>query len=220
MLPVPFLQLALPEWGPRTLEAAPDFGEGRGRRETLANRAGLIATSVAANEFSLLPDETNSLIATLDMPAASCRIDGLGRGWEAAVTDLSSRTTAMLPYSELAPLWSRIMSSPCYRGATAEQALWTNFLHAVAERDRPRIAELGWRLLDRPGAEPAKLGYVLTATAAALFGSGQPQNAAQLVRQWRTLLPARSEYDLALRILAAADHDRPLGTVAAADHVD
>ena len=219
MLPVPFLQLALPEWGPRPLEPAPEF-EGHGRRETLANRAGLIAASVAGNEFSLLPDEINGLIATLDMPAASCRIDGLGRGWEAAVTDLSSRTTAMLPYSELAPLWSRILSSPCYLGATAEQALWPNFLHAVAERDRPRIAELGHLLLDRPGSEPTKLGYVLTATAAALFGSGQPADAAQLVRQWRTRLPAGGEYDLALGILAAADHDLAVGTLAAANDVD
>ena len=220
MLPVPFVQLALPEWGPRPLEPAPEFGQGRGRREMLANRAELIATSVAENEFSLLPDETNSLIATLDMPVASCRIGGLGRGWEAAVTNLSSRTTAMLPYSELAPLWNRILSSPCYRGATAEQALWPNFLHAVAERDRARIAELGRLLLNRPGSEPARLGYILTATAAALLGSGQPENAAQLVREWRPRLPTRSEYDLALGILAVADHDHSPGPLAAANPVE
>ena len=121
MLPVPFLQLALPEWSARPLEPAPDFG--RGRRETLANRAGLIAGSIAENRFGLLPDEINSLIATLDMPAGSCRTAGLKRGWEAAVTDLASRTTAMLPYSELAPLWSRVLSSPCYVGATGARSL-------------------------------------------------------------------------------------------------
>ena len=94
----------------------------------------LIAASVAENDFGLLPGEINGLIAALDMPAASCRVDRLGRGWEAAVTDLSSQTTAMLPYSELAPLWNKILSSPCYLGATAEEALWPNFLHAVAKR--------------------------------------------------------------------------------------
>ena len=86
MLPVPFLQLALPEWGPRPLEPAPDLRATAVAR-ILANRAGLIAASVAENDFGLLPGEINGLIAALDMPAASCRVDRLGRGWEAAVTD-------------------------------------------------------------------------------------------------------------------------------------
>jgi hypothetical protein len=204
MLSVPFLQLSLPDWSPRPPEPAPDFGQGR--REKLANRAGLIAASVAENDFGMLPSDINSLIAALDMPATSCRVDGLGRGWQAAVTDLSSQTTAMLPYSELAPLWDKILSSPCYRGATAKEALWPNFLHAVAERDRARIQDLGRQLLDTPRSDPRKLGYVVTATAASLLGSGQREAASQLVRKWRRQLPA-GEYDLALGILAAADHD-------------
>ena len=218
MLPVPFLQLALPEWASRPLEPAPDFGQGR--RETLANRAGLIAASVTENEFSLLPGEISRSIATLDMPAAACRTGGLGLAWEAAVTDLSGRTTAMLPYSELAPLWSKILNSPCYVGATAVQASWPNFLHAVAERDRVKIADLGRHLLEGSGSEPTKLGYVLTATSAALYGSGNRREASQLVRKWRARLPAGGEYDLALGILAAADHDLGLRTLAEAKHVD
>src|SRR6185295_3254040 len=74
MLPVPFLQLALPAWSQRTLEPTPDFP--RGGRESLANRAGLIAASVGANQFSLLPGEITALIATLDMPAEMCRKRG------------------------------------------------------------------------------------------------------------------------------------------------
>jgi hypothetical protein len=214
MLAVPFLQLALPEWAPRSLESAPKFGQGR--RETLANRAGLIAASVAENDFRLLPDKINGYIATLDMPATSCRAGGLGRGWDAAVTDLSSRTTAMLPYEDLAPLWSRIQASPCYRSATPADALWPNFLHAVAERDRPKIAKLGHLLLDLHGREPGELVYVLTATAASLFGSGKRAEASQLVRKWKPRLPA-GEYDLALGILAAADRDAAPESLVAAD---
>ncbi len=213
-LPVPFLELALPEWSPRPPESAPEFGQGH--RETLENQAGLIAASVAANDYSVLPAEINGLIATLDMPAASCHRDGLGRAWEAAVTDLANRTTSMLPYPELAPLWQKIQTSPCYHAATAAAALWPNFLHAVAERHRPRIAELGRLLLDTPPSEAPKLGYVLTATAAALLGSGQREEAAELVRKWKARLPAGGEYDLAIGILAAADREGPLGTVAAA----
>jgi len=203
MLPVPFLQLALPEWSPRALEPAPDFAQGR--REMLANRAGLIAASVAENRFSLLPGEITASVATLDMTAETCRMHGLADAWGAAITDLSKRTTAFLPYPELAPMWTRILSSPCYTAAAAtDQRLWPDFLHAVAMRDRSTIAELGNRLLQRPGFGPARVGYVLTATSAALYGSGHHREASQLVRRWRARIPGGGEYDLALGILAAA----------------
>ena len=78
MLPVPFLQLAVPEWQARSLEQAADFAQGR--RETLSNRAGLITASIAENNFSLLPGEIVQSISTLDMPAESCRSGGRGDG--------------------------------------------------------------------------------------------------------------------------------------------
>lgn len=217
-LPVPFLQLAVPEWQPRSLDQAADFPQGR--RETIANRAGLIAASIAESNFGLLPGEIIQSVVTLDMPAESCRSGGLGMGWVAAVTDLSSRTTAMLPYSDLVPLWSKILKSPCYVGATAAQVLWPDFLHAVAERDRTKITELGRSLLESSDSEPANLGYVLTATSAALYGSGDRLEASELVRKWRPRVPTGGEYDLALGILEAADHDLALGVLAAADSVD
>ncbi len=71
-------------------------------------------------------------------------------------------------------------------------------------RERSKVAELGNRLLQRPRFGPSQLGYVLTATSAALYGSGHHREAAQLVRRWRARLPGGGEYDLALGILAAA----------------
>ena len=202
MLPVPVLQLALPAWPPHALEQAPDFPQTR--RETLANRAGLIAYSIARNRFNLLPGEVTALVAALDVPAETCRVGGVAEAWAVAVTDLSKRTTAFLPYEELAPLWTRILSSPCYSGAAPEQLLWPNFLHAVAMRDRSKVAELGRQLLEQPRRQPPDLGYVLIATSAALYGLGNHREASELVRKWSRRLPASNEYDLALGILAAA----------------
>jgi hypothetical protein len=202
MLPVPFLHLALPAWSPRPLEQAPDFPQTR--RETLANRAGLIAASIARNRFNLLPGEITALVTALDVPSEICRIGGIAEAWSVAITDLSKRTTAFLPYEELAPLWTRILSSPCYSAATPDQLLWPNFLHAVAMRDRQKVAELGHRILEKPSGQPPDLGYVLTATSAALYGLGSYREVSELVRKWSRRLPASNEYDLALGILAAA----------------
>jgi spermidine synthase len=203
MLPVPFIQLALPEWSQRPLEHAPDFPEGR--RETLANQAGLIAASVRVNRFNLLPGEITALIAALDMPAEACRVRGAADAWETAVTNLSKRTTPFLPNEELAPIWDKILSSPCYVSSLADRARWPDFLHAVALRDRPEIADLGRRLLaERSTLGSARLGYVLSATSAALYGSGHRREAAQLIGKWVSRVPPNGEYDLALGILAAA----------------
>jgi hypothetical protein len=151
-----------------------------------------------------LPGEITALVLALDVPSDTCRVGGVAEAWAVAVTDLSKRTTAFLPYEELAPLWTRILSNPCYLGAAPDQLLWPNFLHAVAMRDRSKVAELGHRILDQPGGQPPDLGYVLTATSAALYGLGNRRETSELVRKWSRRLPASNEYDLALGILAAA----------------
>jgi hypothetical protein len=66
------------------------------------------------------------------------------------------------------------------------------------------VAELGHRILEQPRGQLPDLGYVLTATSAALYGLGNHREAFELVRKWSRRLPADNEYDLALGILAAA----------------
>jgi len=201
LLSVPFLQLALPEWSQHPLEQAPDFS--RGQRETLANRARLIASSVRENRFDLLPGSIAGLTTALDLPAEACRDRGAVDAWEVAVTDLSKRTTPFLPYEDLAPIWDKILCSPCYLALPGDRGLWANFLHAVAMRDRAAIANLGRRLLERKTGG-TRLGYLLTATSAALYGLDHRQEAAQLIEKYGARLPSGGEYDLALGILAAA----------------
>jgi hypothetical protein len=202
MLPVPFLQLALPAWSPHPLEQPPEFPQTR--RDRLASHAALIADSIPRNRFNVLPGEVTALVAALDVSSETCRVGGVAEAWSLAVTNLSQRTTAFLPYEELAALWTRILSSPCYSGAAPGQLLWPNFLHAVAMRDRSMVAELGHRILEQPRGQPPDLGYVLTATSAALYGLGNHREASALVRKWIRRLPAGNEYDLALGVLAAA----------------
>jgi len=203
ILPVPFIQLALPEWNQHPLDPAPDVSGSR--REKLENQAGLIATSVRENRFDRLPGEITGSLSDLDLPAEACSTRGAYVAWEVAVTDFSKRTTPFLPYAELAPIWDKIFSSACYLWSPGDRGLWPNFLHAVALRDRAAAAKLGARLLAKKSmGGSARLGYVLTATSAALYGSGHHQEAAQLIRRYGVRMPTGGEYDLALRILAAA----------------
>lgn len=204
MLTVPFVELALPEWRVTPPERAPEFGQGR--RETLVSRAGLIATGIASDHLGLLPGEVVRSVAALDTPAEECARPGYRDAWLASVRDLSDRTTAFLPYAELAPLWERITSSACYRDAVGDQALWPDFLHAVARRDRVEIATLGPRLLARSVADarPGDDGHVLTATAAALYGLGRLEDAATLVARWGASAISSGDYAMALRVLFAA----------------
>jgi len=204
MLPVPFVELALPEWPVAPPAQTPEFG--RGHRETLVIRAGLIATSIASGDLSLLPGEVVRSIAAVDIPADDCTRPGYRDAWLTGVRDLSDRTTAMLPYAELEPLWRRIMASACYRGVTGDAASWAEFLHAIARRDRAEISRLGTRILETPraNARPGDEGYVLTATAAALFGLGRREESAALVSRWGASSMSGGDFALALRVLFAA----------------
>jgi len=81
-----------------------------------------------------------------------------------------------------------------------------DLLHAVALRDRIGIIRLALAQLDTPllRDQPDRAGYVLTAAAAAMFGSGDARAAGSLISRSVAELRPSAQYGLALQILAAA----------------
>jgi spermidine synthase len=204
MLPVPFTELALPQWPTLPPAAPPEFA--RGYRETLVDRAGIIATSIERDEFDRVPAAIarDAFVAmAVDGGCASAARRG---AWTEAVNELSRHTTAFLPYVSLQPLWQRITASECYRAASAAEALWPDFMHAVARRDRPEIVRLGQELIAQGHVDEqsANAGYVLTAVGAALYGMGRQQEGVTLIERWPDVARAGGEFGLALQVLGAA----------------
>jgi hypothetical protein len=203
MLPLPFTELALPQWP--TLSPAVSSEFARGYRETLVARAELVASSVGRNELDQVPAAIarDALIAmAVD---GGCASAGRRRVWTEAVTGLAGHTTAFLPYDGLQDMWERIAASECYRSSSVEEALWPDFLHAVARRDRPEIVRLGRALAEQGyvDRQSESAGYVLTAVGAALYGMGRKAEAAALVAGWSEEGRAGGEFALALQVLGA-----------------
>ncbi len=204
VLPLPFLELSIPEWKTAPLDAVPEFG--RGIREEYSDRAGRILASISSGDLGFVPGEVGDTILAVGMPAETCRKNGGWQAWIAAVRKLSRQTSAMLPYTELYPFWSKVVSSPCYEAAGPGELGWPDFLHAVARRDREEIIRLGQALLQNEASPlgTEDLEYTIAAMAASLYGLGDRQSASKIILSWARVLRPDNEFDLALRILAAS----------------
>ena len=98
MLPVPVLELALPEWTTAPPASPPEFG--KGNREVLVSRAMGVASSLATGNVTLLPPVLTNYVNMLHVGVEACRDPGNRRAWTAAVTELSKQTMAFLPYDQ------------------------------------------------------------------------------------------------------------------------
>jgi hypothetical protein len=204
MLPVPVLELAVPEWATAPPGPTPEFSQGN--REPLVSRAMVVASSLASGDLNHLPASSIASVNMLHIGTEACKKRGNRHAWTNAVTDLSRQTMGFLPYESLDPMWQEIQSSMCYVSANLAERIWPDFLHAVARRDRPEIVRLGKELLQRrmirAGSDEA--GIVLSAVVASMYGAGHPGDASAFLHAWGQMLGGRDPHVLMLRILDAA----------------
>jgi hypothetical protein len=94
-----------------------------------------------------------------------------------------------LTATELAPVWARIASSPCYRDVSSENRFWADLYRAVAARDAPAVIRVGTALLQgSPSRSTDEFTYLTTAIALADVRTGDLKAAnSVLLRQWNQL---------------------------------
>ena len=208
VLPIPFLELlggAAPR-GP-TVEPAANSALFRDR---LVRRALEIRHAVSSGSLDTLDPLSATYLWRIDMSQERCAAKEGQNEWQDAVRNISDYTAAYLNAGELEVIWSKVLSSPCYRDVPGNHKAWADLSAAIAQRNALKIVKLGTELLGPNASNSDKdLAYLTTVTAAAYVGMGE-------IAQARSLLQAQSrrfihagQFNLALRDLVALT--RPAG---------
>jgi spermidine synthase len=213
ILPIPFLEMiggATPQ--PPTLVPAPESAMFRDR---LVRRALDIRTAVTSGSLDNLDPASATYLSRIDMSQERCAAGGAQDTWKVAVRNISDYTTAYLSPVELSEIWTKVLSSPCYRAVPGEHTTWADLLAAVSQRDAPQIVKFGTLLLGQPAGNSAEeLAYLTTVTAAAYVRMGEPEQARNLLQAQSHRFNQAGQFEFALRELVALT--QPTGSAAIA----
>jgi hypothetical protein len=139
-----------------------------------------------------------SQLMVLDASSGQCASPEGRSAWLKSIRFISDITSPYLTATELAPVWAKIASSPCYRGVSSDDRMFADLYRAVAARDAPSVIRVGTALLEGTASKSTdELTYLTTAIALAQVRTGDLQAANSLLqRQW-----------------AQIDHNEPYGIV-------
>jgi spermidine synthase len=202
VLPIPFLELldgaALRS---PTVEPAANSAVVRDR---LVRRALEIRFAVVSGSKDKLDPYSARYLWLIDTSRERCAAQAAQNAWQDAVRNISDETAAYLNPVELAEIWNKIISSPCYHEVMGAHKAWVDLLAAIAYRNAPEIVRLGTELLGSDSSDSeSELAYLTTVTAAAHVRMGQIAQARSLLQaQWHRFNHA-GQFDLALRDLLA-----------------
>jgi spermidine synthase len=182
-MPLPFLDFLAGVGEPRGPTIEPSANSDLGR-DNLIRRALAIRRAVADGNLNGLDPSIASYVMLIDAGRDTCTDTGAQNAWKMAARNISDRTAAYLSAAEQAPIWSKFTSSPCYRGAAAEQRTWVDLFAAISRRDASDIVRFGTDLL-RPQVpnSGADLEYLTTITAAAYIQMDQNAQAHNLLQE-------------------------------------
>jgi spermidine synthase len=200
-LPFPFLELVGgPAVGP-TAEPAQPINTSRDRALAQARAIGRAISSGSLEELDL---STAASLLPIDLSAQRCAGPQGQLLWRRSIAHLSDLTSTYLSSSELEGVWQRVVASPCYREVAGEHRSWADLFAAVSRRDAREIVTIGTQLLESP--EPRSTderAYLMTLTAAADVGLGQPAKAADLLQAKLSSIGDPGRYSLPLQELMA-----------------
>jgi spermidine synthase len=186
-LPFPFLEF-FQKWPTRDATLKPSdrsfLSRDEGVRRSLA-----IRRAITEGALSDLDPKTVGALMTLDASPSQCASTDGNAAWLVSTRFVSDATAPYLTASELAPIWAKITSSPCYRAVLSETRMWADLFRATAARDAAEIARVGTALLqERPSRAKDELSYLTIAIALADIRMGDPAEASGLLqRQWKEL---------------------------------
>ncbi len=184
VLPIPFFELlGAPAAAGPTVE--PDAGSAL-FRDGLVRRALQIRDAAASGDLNGLDPITARLLSRIDLSRERCAEESGRQEWQDAARGISDATASYLTAAELQPLWLKISASPCYQLAGEERRAWVDLWAAIAQRDAPRIEQLGTRLLGSPAVDlEDDLTYLTVVSTAAQIRRGEKAAARQLLAaQW------------------------------------
>jgi len=78
-------------------------------------RALEIRRAVSSGSLDNLDPQSAAYVAHLDTSAERCAAQDAQDAWTTAVRNISDYTAAYLTAGELEEIWSKVLSSPCYR---------------------------------------------------------------------------------------------------------
>jgi spermidine synthase len=202
LLPIPFLEL-LDRAAPRAPTAEPAVNSAL-YRDRFVRRALEIRHAVSIGSLFSLDPLSASFLLRLDMSDDQCATPAGQHAWTDAVRNISDETAPYLNPAELAGIWDKVRSSPCYRAAMGEHKTWADLLAAISQRNAAEIVKFGTDLLGPDSSASAdQLAYLTTVTVAALVRLGEIEQARNLLQaQWGRFDHA-GQFDLALRDLRA-----------------
>lgn len=202
VLPVPLLEL-LGGARPPAMSAPPADNSAL-FRDGLVRRAQQIRDAVDSGDLNGLDPLTARALARALLEPERCGSEAGLRDWGAAVRELSDATASFLGPEELAPLWQRVLASPCHTRLSGPALAWVDLLAAIARRDAAAILQQGGVLLDAPGTLPDDDAALLTATtAAAALAIDERGTAAGLLKARWASVQGNAKYRFVLRDLAA-----------------
>jgi spermidine synthase len=202
VLPIPFLEL-LDGSTPPDPTAEPAATSAL-MRDRLVRRALAIRNAVASGSLNSLDPGSALFLSRIDMGQDRCRAKEGRDAWKVAVRTISDDTAAFLNPSELAEIWAKVTSSPCYRDLRGEDKAWADLLAAISRRRAPEIVTLGIQLLAADSANSAdEVAYLTTVTAAAQVRMGELAQARSLLQAQLPRFNHAGQFNLALRELAA-----------------
>jgi spermidine synthase len=202
LLPMPFVEL-LDGAAPRGPTAEPAANSAL-YRDRFVRRALEIRHAVSIGSLFSLDPLSASFLSRLDMSREQCAALAGQNAWSDAVRNISDETAPYLNSAELAQIWDKVRSSPCYRDAAGEPKAWVDLLAAISQRDAVQIVKFGTELLGPDWSVSAdQRAYLTTITVAALVRLGEIEPARNLLQSQWGRFDHSGQFDLALRELRA-----------------
>jgi hypothetical protein len=202
VLPIPFLELL--DGSTRSDPTAEPAATSALMRDQLVRRALEIRNAVASGSLNSLDPSSALHLSHIDMSRDRCAAKEGHDAWKIAVRTISDDTAAFLNPSELAAIWAKVTSSPCYRDLRGEDRTWADLLAAISRRRAQEIVTLGTQLLAADSSNSAdEFAYLTTVTAAAHVRMGEIAQARSLLQAQLPRFNHAGQFNLALRQLAA-----------------
>jgi len=188
-------------------------------RDSSVRRALAIRRAALDGVVKDLTPQVASYVMIIDTGADRCTDAGVQNAWKTAVRNVSDLTAAYLNAVELAAVWNKITSSPCYRAAAAEQKTWVDLFGAIARRNSSDIVKFGNDLLGSPTPiTEDDLAYLTTITAGAYLQIDQIEQARSLLQAQTKKLNRSESYWFPLANLLALTQSDARGAPASTGH--